>query len=407
MTDADFYRQVAHAQAQRSGLPGLTRLLMQAIERPVVIVDIHGRVLSWHSPSNITIALEEKIILPSTIREFKEVPMTGVIAQKGQRLEVSSWPIGMDKRLGSLMIIGKPNPERPDFYSLAEITSLAALVELAQQAEMANRERIYRDEFVRDILFNNFDGLDDVVSAGKIWGCNFTASHIVLVIEPIREAGDKGFVLSDALPHIERFFQEKASGSILGEMAHSLVVLLPWLNPESSDWHGYVRDLFSALSQEFPQWSFEAGIGKRYEKVTMLYRSYQQAKVALELGKVVERKTRLAFFDELGAVRLFYNQSEQDLDEFFQEVIGVLEHYDQENHGSLLKTLWYYLRVNRDTNKAAEKLFIHVNTLRYRLKKVEELLNSSLENEETRFNIFAALKVAAILGKFDPDITKG
>ena len=82
------------------------------------------------------------------------------------------------------------------------------------------------------------------------------------------------------------------------------------------------------MRQGFTLGNLEAGVGQLYGDVKMLYRSYQQAKVALELGKIVPDKTRLAFFDELGAVRLFYNQSEQDLEEFFQEVIGGIEQYD-------------------------------------------------------------------------------
>lgn len=64
-------------------------------------------------------------------------------------------------------------------------------------------------------------------------------------------------------------------------------------------------------------------------------------------------------------------------------------------------TLWHYLRDGRDIKNVSTKLFIHTNTLRYRLKKIEELLGASLEHEETRFNIYAALKVAAILGKIE------
>lgn len=406
MVEVDYYRKVALAQTQRSGLPGLTRLLMREIDRPVVIVDVNGRVLSWHCPANAAISLEERIILPSAIREFKEIPLRGVIAQKGQKLDVSYWPIGSDKKLGYLMIIGKPQ-EQLFNYSVVEITSLAAMVEISQQREIAQRERIYRDEFVRDILFNNFDGIDDIVRVGKIWGCDFTTSHIVMVMQPIREGTGMEIELSELLPEIERFFLKKASGCIIGEMAHFLIILLPWSNLESLDWHSYVQDLFTTLTLEFSSWKFDAGVGKLYGNVNMLYRSYQQAKVAMELGKVVEHTTRLAFFDKLGAVRLFYNQSEQDLDEFFQEAIGVLDRHDRENNGSLLTTLWHYLRANRDTKKASKILFIHANTLRYRLKKIEELLKASLENEETRFNIFAALKVAAILGKINPDITKG
>ncbi|EGW41933.1 hypothetical protein DOT_0143 [Desulfosporosinus sp. OT] len=43
-------------------------------------------------------------------------------------------------------------------------------------------------------------------------------------------------------------------------------------------------------------------------------------------------------------------------------------------------------------------MYIHANTLRYRLRKVEELIGYSLDAQEVKFNVYAALKVGIILG---------
>lgn len=401
MTERDFYRKVAVNQAERAGLPGLARILMKEVQNAVIISDPQGRVLSLHCPPNITLILDDRIPLPSSARDRKVIPGTGVMAIKGVKFDFLSWPIGQERISGYLFVLGKvPLPET--VHPLAEIVSLAAMIEISQQNQLAERERVYRDEFVHDILFNNFDGIDDMIRAGKVWGCDFSSSHIVAVIEPAQEeSGTK-----EARDEIERFFAEKAPGCIIGEMANVIVILLPCPEPETSNWNTYVRNLFAGLMQRLTSGRLTAGVGKLYESVNEIYRSYQQAKVALELGKIVPERIQLAFFDELGAVRLFYNQSEQDLEEFFAEAVGCLEEYDKENTGSLLITLWHYLRSNRDTNTAKDKLYIHSNTLRYRLKKIEELLGASLEHEDTRFNLYAAMKVGAILGKIDPQITK-
>ncbi|WP_434512511.1 PucR family transcriptional regulator [Desulfitobacterium sp. AusDCA] len=405
MNLADFLRKIATAQANSMGVPGLSRILMNEINMPVIITDDKGRVLSWHCPPSVALFPEERIMLPSTIQNQRGIPSEGIISLKGKKLKYFCWPIGEAKIIGYLLLIEKPEQSsetKPLLYGqFAEAVSLAVMVEIMHQREIVDIEKNYKDEFVRDLIFNNFDGIDEVIRLGKIWGCNFSGAHFVMVIELLNKSSNMEANRLEASLNIEKFFIEKVPGSIVGEMAHFQVVITPLPKEQADDWHNYTRDLFATLSSIISDWDCIAGVGKLYESINMLYRSYQQAKVALELGKLVQHDCSPAFFDELGAVRLFYNQSEQDLDEFYKEAIGPLEKYDQENNGSLLMTLWHYLRDGRDIKNVSTKLFIHTNTLRYRLKKIEELLGASLEHEETRFNIYAALKVAAILGKIE------
>lgn len=405
MNLADFLRKIANAQANSMGIPGLSRILMNEINMPVIITDDKGRVLSWHCPPSVALFPEERIMLPSTIRNQSDLPGEGIISLKGKKLKYFSWPIGEVKILGYLLLIEKPEQltetKPPLFGQFVEAVSLAVMVEIMHQREIVDIEKNYRDEFVRDLIFNNFDGIDEVIRLGKIWGCNFSGAHFVMVIELFNKSNNLESNRLEAALSIEKFFIEKVPGSIVGEMAHFQVVIIPLPKEQANDLHAYSRNLFATLSPIISDWDCIAGVGKLYESINMLYRSYQQAKVALELCKLIQHDGLPAFFDELGAVRLFYNQSQQDLDEFYKEAIGPLEKFDQENNGNLLMTLWHYLRAERDLKLVSQKLFIHTNTLRYRLKKIEELLGASLEQEETRFNIFAALKVAAILGKID------
>ncbi|WP_040410849.1 helix-turn-helix domain-containing protein [Desulfosporosinus sp. OT] len=98
------------------------------------------------------------------------------------------------------------------------------------------------------------------------------------------------------------------------------------------------------------------------------------------------------------ATRLFYNQREQDLRDFFNETLGPVLNYDQHHDGNLLLTLWHYFISGGDISTAIKKMYIHANTLRYRLRKVEELIGYSLDAQEVKFNVYAALKVGIILG---------
>lgn len=67
----------------------------------------------------------------------------------------------------------------------------------------------------------------------------------------------------------------------------------------------------------------------------------------------------------------------------------------------LLDTLRCYFDANLNINETAERLFLHINTLRYRLKRVEELTNTSFQKAYDRTNLYIALKVYDVLGRLE------
>ncbi|WP_416386792.1 helix-turn-helix domain-containing protein [Blautia producta] len=67
--------------------------------------------------------------------------------------------------------------------------------------------------------------------------------------------------------------------------------------------------------------------------------------------------------------------------------LSVLDRYDCRNHTELKKTLKEYLNCERNYVKTAARLYIHRNSLLYRLKRIEELTGIDLDNEEIRLHL--------------------
>ena len=66
---------------------------------------------------------------------------------------------------------------------------------------------------------------------------------------------------------------------------------------------------------------------------------------------------------------------------YMHPLLETLDDYDQKNNTEYLKTLKVYITSMCSTSKTVERMHIHRNTLLYRLKKIEELTDSSLDNE--------------------------
>ena len=84
------------------------------------------------------------------------------------------------------------------------------------------------------------------------------------------------------------------------------------------------------------------------------------------------------------------------LDEYVEKQLGKLHRYDEINTGNLCETLENYLAHNCNAKKTAETMFLHRNTMNYRLKKISELLSCDFEDMDKCL----ALKLAFMIVKY-------
>lgn len=101
-------------------------------------------------------------------------------------------------------------------------------------------------------------------------------------------------------------------------------------------------------------------------------------------------KEGLHIYDELNIEPLLFEiQNESLIASYLEKTLGPL----LGTHATLLETLHMYLQRNGNATETASALFIHRSTLLYRLEKIEQLLTVSLNDAETRFSLFFAIKL--------------
>jgi purine catabolism regulator len=106
----------------------------------------------------------------------------------------------------------------------------------------------------------------------------------------------------------------------------------------------------------------------------------------------------VADFESLGTYRLLLTLQEPDaLRAFADSVLAPLDGYDREHDGELLPSLRAFLEHNARWEAAAKDLFVHRHTLRYRMRKVEELTGRRLSSARDRMEFFLALRARDLL----------
>lgn len=128
-----------------------------------------------------------------------------------------------------------------------------------------------------------------------------------------------------------------------------------------------------------------------------LRRSCDEARIALHYPQVMGTKAEIQSFSDLVTFTTIFSQDLEIVKIFCRNTLEPLFDYDSKNEGSLFLTLTELVNSNFSLKEASKNLFIHVNTLYYRISKIEQLLGVDLSLMSTRFNLFAALKSWALL----------
>jgi purine catabolism regulator len=121
-----------------------------------------------------------------------------------------------------------------------------------------------------------------------------------------------------------------------------------------------------------------------------LSRSWQDAQSTLALGRELAGDDFVLEHDELGVFRLLSHLPSTELRRQRDDMLGSLLEYDESHSGSLLNTLDVFLRCDRNRVLAAQELFIHYNTLRYRLTQIDRFTGLSADPAR-RLNLELAL----------------
>ncbi len=132
-----------------------------------------------------------------------------------------------------------------------------------------------------------------------------------------------------------------------------------------------------------PELKFSIGVGNVYDRVNLLNNSFLEADRTVKLVSVFNRKSKVLFFKDIGVYSLLFSiEDEKRLEDFYIKILGEIMEYDRLNSADLVRTLDVYLTNNCNSLKTANDLFIHRNTLRYRLDKIREILNIKIRDLE-------------------------
>jgi sugar diacid utilization regulator/putative methionine-R-sulfoxide reductase with GAF domain len=284
--------------------------------------------------------------------------------------------------------------------------STVLALELAKDRAAAEVERRLRGDLVEEVLAGGLEGdeAERVARQAERLGHRIPHRAWVVVLEPDddeTEAALAGRGQQDRLDAaLNGLIRSRLPGSLTLVRSASAVFLIP--DEIAADLASVEKLAALVLAGAVPVMkpgTASVGIGNLANSVGELSRSHLEARQALRLTRRAGGRGRVASYRSLGAFRLLLEvQSPDALRRFVEELLGTLLKYAQSRDTPLLETLEALSAARWVRRAAARQLGIHINSMSYRVERIQALTGLQLDDPETRVAISIALRARAMLG---------
>ena len=154
-----------------------------------------------------------------------------------------------------------------------------------------------------------------------------------------------------------------------------------------------LQNLAERLQQALPI-TIRFALGNAYENLEDLPNSYIEASSTLEASLHAQKPATVQLFHPKGLAGLFEKIGTEDVEYFCQQQLKELAYPTEPTLQELRKTLKVFLDFNCEITKTANALYLHRNTIKYRMNQCEKLLGTSIQEPETSLLLRVALELS-------------
>lgn len=408
------HRTLVKTALEMNGLPAIADKLGRLIGRTVTI---------YSEP--------ELQLLRETVAETSRHEL-GLTSAELMRLEDDDWrgcltidvqgkrhalfPIKVKGRLyGLLLVDAAVDFSERDYVAIEHAVPLTAL-EMFKNEMLVAAQRSHNRDLLEDLISNVPHNRELALRRAEKLGFVLDEPKLILLVDVddftgfIRRQAERSEQLADQL---KRSLQDVTSRALtvfgkrvlVVQRSDSVVAIIPAAGVvRSGNKTGSIRKTIQPLAQAIGQRiaALHAGVTVTVAvsavvvSPDLIGEHYQNLRQMMKLARKMGGPGQVVFWED-AQLYMMLGQLGGTLGSFYQSTLGELDNPTVKNRAELLDTLQVYLDCQGNVVEAAAKLYIHRNTLRYRLDKVEEILGRDLGSPEERFSIALALKVRRLL----------
>ena len=394
------------------------------LQRPVTIVDRFRRVLGeghvvGQPPSYQVFTRDEQggdryldvSYQPLTVEQISgSGAERRIISGPDGSIELLVCPVMVGPMALGEVIVWGPLSKRSKSINLIAIEhgSTVAALKMMESRSIGEVEERFRNEILEGLLSDDGSQRDKAIRLSLDLGHQLAPPFAVIVVAPdfpsetslSKVKSIEQSNIGSSLHLAKRYIRSVEKGSSFWYQGPRLVVFFPLLDGTLQDAKDHLVEELKAvcnrIKAENDPYTVSMGISAISHDLDGFRFAHECAKRSLDIGPALNNgdSCLVTHYGDLGLFGIVSLSKNQDsLHQFCDEAIGPLAAYDAEHGAELMRTLRIYLEQNQNTARTAKILYIHYNTLRYRIERIKEILGVTLENPHKRLTIEVALQI--------------
>lgn len=307
-------------------------------------------------------------------------------------------------------IIAADKLQVPLFTLPWEVRLVEVSKEISNTIILARIEEKFMNDFLNNILFGQIDLGINIKEKANYFGYNLQGKCCICIIKingfkeftQIQKIYDEIDIakIKLSLRKLVQDTLEKYSLKVpIIDNDEEIIFLIRSEENTMNRLNKALKEIQEIIEKKMKGISINVGIGNSYEDLSLMKDSFNEAKIVIESLKCEGTSQAIKKYNDIGIYSLIFSiENRKILENYCRQIIGpILEKRKNNKEISLIEILDTYLIENCNLTIAAEKLYLHRNTLTYRIKKIEELLNCNLHNFEDCLRIKMALYINKML----------
>ncbi|HEX6116360.1 MAG TPA: PucR family transcriptional regulator [Solirubrobacterales bacterium] len=372
---------------EEAGLDAILTAIGTAVAGSALLLDANGSSLGGGGVEGAPLNALAAEIADRT-REARVAPFTPDHPELAPRAVVVPLPDGDLAEARAWLAVVKADGELTEFDRLiARQAAIAVALEMMRERAVRQTER----RLAGDVLAEALSGrLDEREVRGRLrpFGVGSEAAVLVFELEdPVRAADDLEAALA----------REGITALVASTTAVRKELLCAVIDASAGDPVEVARGARAALARDRGQVRAAAS---RVSAASAVHRSFHEARCALEATSLANGDApEVASYRDLGAFTLLLAlQDDEALRLYAESLLAPIEGTEGEYGGELLRSLEAFIEQNGQWERAARELYCHRHTLRYRIRRVEELTGRDLSRAHDRIELWLALRARELVG---------
>lgn len=338
------------------GLKGITRI-------DLCIIDVEGKVLATTFPE------ADKYMEPALA--FVESPADSQVVNGYQFFKVFD-----DHQLEYILLA---NGDSDDVYMVGKIASFQI-----QNLLVAYKERFDKDNFIKNLLLDNLL-LVDIYNRAKKLHIDTEVRRVVFIVETNRDKD------GNELERIRGIFGGKTKDFVTAVDEKNIIVVKEVGENEGYEEMNKTAEVIVNLFRSDSDSDVHVAYGTIVGEIKEVSRSYKEARMALDVGKIFFEEKDVIAYSTLGIGRLIYQLPIPLCKMFIKEIFDGKspDEFDEET----LTTINKFFENSLNVSETSRQLYIHRNTLVYRLDKLQKATGLDLRVFEDAITFKIALMV--------------